>query len=207
MKCPIEHKQNRTNSMHNKILETVEQGDLARLLRNELHVDQFKSKMGTDVDVIVLSFKIKDKEPAVDLVDFIEKGYEWVLDSDISSGEKQDGDYLVFVELPRDKDAPDRIMRLIADTNNLSKLKMEDWHWKYHKELKDYDLTEERLAAVIPLTAEAYNVKFGIKPEEAVQEDIHTELDNLRAVAGVKVTTVAPVNAYTDSLRIAAGIK
>jgi hypothetical protein len=172
-----------------------------------LHVDQFKSKMGTDVDVIVLSFKIKDKEPAVDLVDFIEKGYEWVLDSDISSGEKQDGDYLVFVELPRDKDAPDRIMRLIADTNNLSKLKMEDWHWKYHKELKDYDLTEERLAAVIPLTAEAYNVKFGIKPEEAVQEDIHTELDNLRAVAGVKVTTVAPVNAYTDSLRIAAGIK
>tara|TARA_R110000796_G_scaffold60233_7_gene139163 strand:- start:488 stop:1072 length:585 start_codon:yes stop_codon:yes gene_type:complete len=194
--------------MHNnKLFEGLEIGDLKRLLRNELHIDQFKSKMGDDADVIVLSFKIKDKEPALDLVDFVEKGYDWVLDGDISSGEKADGDYLVFVEMPRDRDAPDRIMRLIADTNNLTALKMEDWHWKYHKELKDYDMTEERLAAVIPLTVEAYNTKFGIESEEAVQEDIHTELDHLRAVAGVTVTTTAPKNDFTESLRIAAGIK
>ena len=193
--------------MHNKLSESVERGDLKRLIHNELHIDQHRSKMGDDADIIVLSFKIKDKEPAADLVDFIEKGYDWVLDGDISSGEMDDGDFLVFVEMPRNADAPDRIMRLIGDINNLVDLKISDWHWKYHKELKDYDMTEENLSSIIPLTTEDYNAKFGKKSSGEIQEDIHTELDTLRAVAGVKVTTTAPVNAHTEYLRIAAGIK
>jgi hypothetical protein len=185
--------------MHNNLVEGLERNDLARLLRNELHIDQFKSKMGDDADVIVLSFKIKDKEPALDLVDFIEKGYDWVLDGDISSGEKEDGDYLVFVELARDKNAPDRIMRLISDTNNISGLQTTDWHWKYHKELKDYKMSEEQIAAVVPLTPEDYREKMDRKAT--------AELDHMKATAGVKVTTTAPKDDFTESLRIAAGIK
>ena len=185
--------------MHNKLVEGLERNNLARLLRNELHIDQFKSKMGDDADVIVLSFKIKDKEPAVDLVDFIEKGYDWVLDGDISSGEKEDGDYLVFVEINRDTDAPDNIMKLVADVSNLVDFELENWHWKYHKQLKDYKMTEEQLAAVIPLSAEAY--------KEKMERDHVTELDHMRATAGVTVTTTAPKDEFTESLRIAAGIK
>ena len=194
--------------MQNKLFEGLEAGDLKRLLRNELHIDQFRSKMGDDSDVIVLSFKIKDKDPALDLVDFIEKGYDWVLDGDISSGEKEDGDYLVFVEMARNADAPGHIMHLLSDINNLVDFDLADWHWKYHKELKDYPMTDETLKAVVPLTAEDYDAKFGTKDEpEEVEEDIHTELDYLRATAGVKVNTTAPKNDHTESLRIAAGIK
>ena len=185
--------------MHNKLTEGLEQNDLARLLRNELHIDQFKSKMGDDADVIVLSFKIKDKEPAIDLVDFIEKGYDWVLDGDISSGEKEDGDYLVFVEMNRDADAPDNIMKLIGDISNLVEFKLDDWHWKYQKELKDYKMTEEQLANVVPLTPEAY--------KERIERVRVTELDHMRAVAGVTVNTTAPKDDFTESLRIAAGIR
>lgn len=189
-----------------KLLESLERNDLNRLLRDEIHIDQFKSKMGDDSDVIVLSFKIKDKEPALDLVDFIEKGYDWVLDGDLSSGEMSDGDYLVFVELARTPEAVEHILHLVSDITNLVDFDMADWHWKYRKELKDYDLTAETLTAVIPLTADAYNVKFGDKTEEPVQEDIHTELDKLRAIAGITVNTTAPKNAHTEALRIAAGI-
>jgi multimeric flavodoxin WrbA len=185
--------------MHNNINESVERGDLKRLLHNELHIDQHRSKMGEDADIIVLSFKIKDKEPAADLVDFIEKGYDWVLDSDISSGELDDGDFLVFVEMERDTTAPDKIMRLIGDVNNLSDMKMSDWHWKYHKELKDYDMTEESLTAVLPLTQEEYKQKMDRKN--------NAHLDQLRTDAGVEVKTTAPVDEFTESLRIAAGIK
>ena len=194
--------------MRNKLFEGLEAGDLNRLLRNELHIDQFRSKMGDDKDVIVLSFKIKDKEPALDLVDFVEKGYDWVLDGDISSGEKEDGDYLVFVELQRSADAVGHIIHLINDINNLVDYELADWHWKYHKEIKDYPMSEETLKAVVPLTAEDYTAKFGTKDEpEEVEEDIHTELDHMRSIAGVKVTTTAPKNDHTESLRIAAGIK
>ena len=203
MKWQLVQQTNRKNLMNNNINESLERGDLARLLRDELHIDQFQSKMGEDKDVIVLSFKIKDKDPALDLVDFIEKGYDWVLDSDTSSGEKEDGDYLVFVEMDRDTDAPDRIMRLIADINNLTGQEISDWRWKYHKDVRGYDMTEEELSNNIPLTQEAYEQRFS-KKSEAKSDD---ELVKMKAVAGVNVDTVAEKNEYTESLRIAAGIK
>ena len=62
----------------NKLFEGLEAGDLARLIHPELHVDEFKSKLGDDADVVVVSFKVDSKEPANDLVAFIEKGYDWV---------------------------------------------------------------------------------------------------------------------------------
>ena len=86
-----------------KILrEGLEKGDLARLVHNELHIDEFKSKLGDDRDVVVVSFKVSGKEPANDVVNFVEKGYNWVIDADVSSGEMSDGDFIVFVEIPRD---------------------------------------------------------------------------------------------------------
>lgn len=179
-----------------KLTEGIERGSLARLLHNELHIDQFKSKMGEDSDVIVLSFKITSKQPALDLVDFIEKGYDWVLDADTSSGELDDGDFIVFVEIERTDDAPANIIKMINDVNNLCDFKMSDWRWRYHRGIAEYELTEDKLREIVPLTYQQYEKKFGKK-----------ELDQLKNAAGVKVDTKAPVNEFTESLRIAAGIK
>ena len=55
------------------------------------------------------------------------------------------------------------------------------------------------MRANIPLTPEDYNKKYGEKESDE-------ELDALKAAAGVEVTTKAPKNEYTESLRIAAGI-
>ena len=73
----------------NQLNENLEHNDLKRLVHPELHIDEYKSKMGDDSDVCVVSFKVSGKEPAADLVSFIEKGYEFVLDADVSSGEKE----------------------------------------------------------------------------------------------------------------------
>jgi hypothetical protein len=35
----------------------------------------------------------------MDLVEFIEKGYKFILDADMSAGEENDGQYQVFVEM------------------------------------------------------------------------------------------------------------
>ena len=87
---------NQSNSQ--QFNEGLEHGDLKRLVHPDVHVDEFKSKMGDDADIVVVSFKVASKEPALDLVNFIEKGYDFVLDADLSSGELDDGEYLVFVE-------------------------------------------------------------------------------------------------------------
>ena len=190
--------------------ENLEQGDLKRLIHNELHIDQYKSKMGTDEDVCVISFKVAGKEPSADLVGFIEKGYDFVLDADVSSGEKEGGDYLVFVELERSEKLPAQIMEIMDDLMNLTEQKIEDWRVRYYKSATDNELSEESLVDLIPTTPEAYDAKYGKDDEELAvsePEDITPELDAMKAVAGVPVTTTAPVNEYTDSLRIAAGLK
>ena len=187
--------------MHNnnqQFNENLEQGDLKRLVQPELHIDEYKSKMGEDDDVCVVSFKINGKEAAADMVSFIEKGYDYILDADVSSGEKSDGDYLIFVEIDRTAELPKQIMEIVADLENLTDLKTSDWHVKYQKDHTSHELTEEQLAKIIPLTPDDYTDKF---------TKYKNDLDQMKATAHVPVDTKAPKNEYTESLRIAAGIK
>ena len=89
-------------------------------------------------------------------------------------------------------------------------MQIEDWRVRYYKSVTDNKLSGESLADLIPTTPEAYDAKYGKDDEELAvsePEDITPELDAMKAVAGVPVTTTAPVNEYTDSLRIAAGLK
>jgi hypothetical protein len=200
------------NNRNSKLLrENLEQGDLKRLVHNELHIDEYKSKMGTDEDVCVISFKVSGKEPCADLVSFIEKGYDFVLDADVSSGEKEGGDYLVFVELERTEKLPEQIIKLMEDLMNLTEQKLSDWRVRYYKSTTDNELTQESLANVIPLSPQAYDEKYGDDDEEVdatePEQDITQDLDAMKAAAGVPVTTTAPKNEYTESLRIAAGLK
>jgi len=180
--------------------EGLEQGDLKRLVHPELHIDEFKSKLGRDEDVCVVSFKISSKEPAADVVSFVEKGYEWVIDADVSSGEMDDGAYLVFVELDRDTKLPVHIIEMMEDLMNLTEQDLGEWRLRYQTSTTDHDLSEESINALVPLTSEAYKAKFGKDEQKA-------ELDKLKAVAGVKVDTKAPKNEFTESLRNLAGIR
>jgi len=177
------------------LFEGLEQNDLERLVHPELHVDEFKSKLGDDQDVIVLSFKVDTKEPANDLVNFIEKGYDWVIDADISSGEMDDGSYIVFVELDRTESAPENIMDLLDDLMNITGQKISDWRVRYFKSRKERALDIDALTQLIPLTPDAYNRQYG-----------QNAIDDLKTAAGIDVDTRAPKNEFTESLRNLAGI-
>ena len=177
------------------LFEGLESSDLKRLIHPELHIDEFKSKLGDDCDVIVLSFKVDSKEPANDLVAFVEKGYDWVLDADVSSGEMDDGSYIVFVELDRSEKAAECVMELMTDLMNLTDQDISEWRVRYFKSRQEKELSLEAVKSLVPMSPEAYEKQYG-------QE----EIDQLKTAAGVKVTTKAPKNDYTESLKAAAGI-
>jgi hypothetical protein len=184
--------------MHqSKLFEGLETDDLKRLVHDELHIDEFKSKMGNDEDIVVISFKIKGREPAYDLVNFLEKGYEWVIDSDVSSGEMDDGDYVVFVECDREPSVATNIIEMMKDIMNLTGQELSDWRVKFKSSSMEHELSVESIKQHLPLTPEDYKSRFGKKS---------AELDEMRAAAGVPITTKAPKNEYTQSLRSLAGI-
>jgi len=176
--------------------------------------------MGEDKDIVVLSFKVTDKEPALDLVNFIEKSYDWVLDSDASAGELDDGDFLVFVEVERTPSVTDHIMEMLGDIVNLTDHEVDDWTFQYQKTGKLSELTREALAQ-IPSTPNDYVAKYGDdESEEASADDEEIDvddedsdqnsapgLDKMQEAAGVPMKRRAPVNEFTDRLRVAAGLK
>ena len=79
--------------------EDLRPADLRYLVDNVFEVDSYSSKMGNDQDISVISFNVKSKDAAEDLESFIEKGYKFVLDADVSPGEVKEGKYKVFVEV------------------------------------------------------------------------------------------------------------
>jgi hypothetical protein len=177
------------------INEGLEANDLKRLVHNELHIDEYKSKMGKDEDVVVISFKIKGREPALDLVNFIEKGYDWVIDADLSAGELDDGDFIVFVECDREPNFPENAIQMLEDIMRLTDQKLSDWRLLTRSSPQEHELTADNIQMLVPLTTEDYLRRYGNKA-----------LDEMRVAAGVNVNTKAPKNNHTQSLRSLAGI-
>lgn len=156
--------------------------------------------MGDDADIIVLGFVVDGKEPAKDLMSFIERGYDWVLDADVSSGELDDGQYFVFVETERNIDAPANIYQLIEDILNLTEQDLSDWRFEYQKDTEGKDISVNNLANTIPLTVNAYRANYGSDEEDEA-------LDAMQESARIPMKKRAPKNEWTESLRVAAGLK
>jgi hypothetical protein len=131
-------------------------GDLKDLVYKVFEIDSYKSKMGNDADIVVLSFTVNEKQPATDLVEFIEKGYSFVLDADVSSGEQEDGMYRVFVEIERDKHVPQQIVELLDGVAKLAG--RDDFRFRYYKSFKSEPVSLDALEAVIPIDNEAYEI-------------------------------------------------
>jgi hypothetical protein len=186
-----------SNLLRSKLKEGLEKGDLERLVSSKISIDEYKSKMGSDEEIVVVSFTLQGKEPALDLVNFVEKSYEWVADADVSSGEVFDGSYIVFVEIERTPDIAEQIIELLDDLERLTEHKVKDWDIEYAKTKQTIKPDVESLKSAIPGTPHDYRT---------IVKRQSNEIDQLKTAAGIKVNTVAPKNDFTESLRISAGI-
>jgi hypothetical protein len=175
--------------------ESLENGDLNRLVDPRVTIDEYKSKMGTDEEIVVISFRVHGKSPSLDLVNFFEKSYEEIIDADVSSGEVFDDLYIVFVELERNPEIHGLIIQMFDDLENLTDV--DEWDVEYFKPRKKISLDIESLKSVIPSTPTEY---------KNATKKIKDDIDQLKIASGVKVDTVAPKNEFTEAIRTAAGI-
>lgn len=132
-------------------------GDLKGLVSHLFEIDRYSSKMGDDCDIVVLSFSTDGKDAGEDLVDFIEKGFKFVLDADLSPGELENGKYRVFVEIERTRRIYQNIKTMLYGISKLTSIK--EFRFRYHKSFNSMPATDENIQKHVPATAAEYNLK------------------------------------------------
>lgn len=130
--------------------------DLEGLVKNIFEIDSFRSKLGDDAEIVVLSFTVDYADPAHDLENFFEMGYEFVMDADVTSGEMDDGNYKVFVEIERNRKIAEQIVSLVAGLQELTGI--ERFKFRYHKSFKSFEATEENLDMIVPKNGSEYEI-------------------------------------------------
>jgi hypothetical protein len=160
---------------HNQLFESLGFKDLDGLMKPTIHVDEFSSKMGDDDDIIVVSFFVRDQTAAKDLMNWFEKGYDFVIDADRSPGEIKPNRYLVYVELRRRSTAGGHVEELLDDLGTLTEFKPDDWLMHYKGQ--EVPFSRDTFDSMVPLSPRAY------------REQYDKDLNEVRIAAGMPVVT------------------
>ena len=148
-----------------KILnEGLDHLDMENQVNNKISVDEYAAKTGSDDDTITIAFTVKGQLASADLVDWFERGYDFVIDAQPSDGEISVGKYLVFVEMNRRSKAPARIIEMLTDLETLTGIKINEWIVEVDGE--EYDADEDVLKQVMKLSPHEYR----LESEEGLNE-------------------------------------
>ena len=180
------------NLNSNIIFETLQYKDMEGLLKPTIHIDEFTSKMGEDDDIIVLSFFIRDEKAAKDLMNWFEKGYDFVIDADRSPGEIKPNRFLVYVEIRRRSSAGAHVQQLLDDLATLTEFEPKDWAMVY--EGKEVPFTQEEFERIVPLSPKAY------------REQHDKDLNEMRTAAGLPTKVFYERDDAIKTLQSAAGL-
>ena len=112
-----------------RLQEGLRPGDLQHLILNKVSVDQFEPKTGDEKEVLVMGLYSKDEEPAQDLARFIERGYVGVKDTEVSPGPDEDGNYMVFVEIEKNKETMKRVIEILHDIKSVTTV--QEWQLNF----------------------------------------------------------------------------
>ena len=164
--------------MTNKTIlnEGLDYHDLEGQMIPTVTVDEYAAHMGNDSEIVTLAFTIKSEAAGNDLVDWFERGYDFVLDAQVSEGEVKPGQYLVFVEMNRRSSVPKRIIELLDDLETLTAIPVKDWTIVVDEE--EYSPEEEVLKQVITISPHDYREEVEIEEEE---------INEMRERAGLEV--------------------
>lgn len=183
-----------SNNQASKYLtEGLRYKDMVGLVKPEIHVDEFASKMGDDDDIVVLSFYVRDNHAATDMVNWFEKGYDFIIDADKSPGELKPNRYLVYVEMKRRSNLVKHLDELLNDMENITEFTAAEWTLKYKEARIKFDV--DAIEKLIPLSPKAYRAQTA------------AGLNEFRQQAGLPHKAVYEHDAFTLALQRQAGLK
>lgn len=163
------------------------------MVKPTIHIDEFSSKMGDDDEILVASFFVRDRQAAKDLVNWFEKGYDSVIDADMSPGEIKPSRYLVYVEMKRRSNVGDKLEEILSDFSTLTEYE-DSGKW-----VMVYRGKEQ------PWSVEAFNATVPTSPKE-YRKRMESELNEMRAASGIPVKQIYEREPDIKTLQSAAGL-
>lgn len=167
--------------------------DLVGMMKPTVHIDEFAAAMGDDDEIVVVSFYVRDQQAAKDLVNWFEKGYDFVLDADMSPGEIKPNRYLVYVELKRRTTTADKIQDMLDDFGTLTEYAGPN-SWTMHYQGKEYPWSVEQFNKLVPTSPHAY------------RERTEGDLNEMRIASGLETKQIYEREDDVKVLQSAAGI-
>lgn len=178
-----------------KILnEGLNYHDLEGQMDPTVTVDEYAAHMGKDSEIVTLAFVTHSEAAGNDLADWFERGYDYVLDAEVSEGEVSPGKYLVFVEMNRRSTVPERIIELITDLETLTDLPLKDWTIIIDDE--EYEPDESIIKQKITISPHEYR-----KDKEKEEE-----LNEMREIAGLSTKPIHQQDEYIRKIKSMAGL-
>lgn len=136
---------------------TLRHGDLKNTIESLISIDEFQPKAGSEKDVIVVAFYFRDEAPAADLNTFIQRGVVDTLDVEVSPNTDDEGRYLVFVEMARTEQFPEKFNALIRDIENLTG--KVNWNIKPYLSDNEFEFGDPAVFAHVILHSDRYKTK------------------------------------------------
>lgn len=180
--------------MTNILLEGLDYHDMIGQVEPKLSVDEYAAKMGKDSDIVTLTFIVNSKLAGDDLVGWLERGYDFVLDASLSDGEIEPGKYLVFAEMNRRTSVPERIINILEDLETLTDIKLKDWSISIEDDTHDADI--DLLKQVIVLSPSDY--KNNKEKEQ--------ELNEYRTISNLNIKKIYEDDEYIKRIKSMAGM-
>ena len=137
-----------------KLYEGLMEGDLAQTVNDTLLIDVYQPKFGDEKRTMVLAFTCFDEEPADDLVDFITKGGYEIEDCDAGTAPEENGKYLVFIEIKRNRRMYDVINTILEDCKDLCGVT--GWNFIPYTYTKKYKWNQEDFEKTVPQMPHLY---------------------------------------------------
>lgn len=176
------------------LTEGLDYLDMENQIIPKITVDEYEAKMGKNSDIVTLTFTVKAESVGNDLVNWLERGYDWILDASVSTGEVEIGKYLVFAELNRRSTVPDRIVELLGDLKSLTGLSIKDW--EIYIDNETYDPDPEILSQVIVLNPTKYKI----------EKEKEKELNEMRDIANISPKPIYDQDEQIRSMKNIAGL-
>lgn len=170
------------------IKEGLDYHDLKGQIEPRVSVDEYAAQMGDDSAIVTLTFIVNSKLAAEDLVSWLEIGYDYVIDASVSDGELEPGKWLVFVEMKRRSNVPNKIVDILKDLETLTARKVDQYEVVVDN--KPHKADVETLKQAIILTPLEYDDKKTEQDKEVEKQEGDEELNEMRSIAGLETKKI-----------------